>query len=147
MKACRCCKIEKPLSDFVRNAAFKNKVDTICLACNRVRVKDWRKANPEKRALQMKREGAQDYTKNKHLRYSYGITLTDYNTMLEQQQECCAICKRHESLFKRRLHVDHDHNTGKVRQLLCIDCNHLLGRAKDNINILLASIDYLNRHK
>ena len=44
----------------------------------------------------------------------------------------------------RRLAVDHNHTTGKVRGLLCSNCNTLLGKAKDNVNILQAAIDYLN---
>ena len=52
----------------------------------------------------------------------------------------------HQVNFKRRLHVDHDHKTGSIRQLLCVDCNHMLGRSKDNTSILSKAIEYLNKH-
>lgn len=57
----------------------------------------------------------------------YGLTLEDYQRMLEEQNYCCAICGEHESNFSRRLAVDHDHKSGKVRALLCAICNQNLG--------------------
>lgn len=55
------------------------------------------------------------------------FTLEDYNRLFEQQQGKCIICGRHQVLLKRILNVDHDHNTGKVRGLLCIRCNVRMG--------------------
>jgi hypothetical protein len=80
------------------------------------------------------------------LKKTYGITIEDYNKMFEEQKGCCAICGRHQSEEKKRLHTDHDHATGKVRGLLCVKCNNLLGQAKDSIEILELSIEYLKRH-
>ncbi len=60
------------------------------------------------------------------LKCRYGITIQDYDTMLENQGGKCAICRR-ERLGKRKLCVDHDHATGKVRGLLCTVCNSALG--------------------
>jgi hypothetical protein len=61
------------------------------------------------------------------LKYLYGITLEDYNRILKEQQDCCSICGREAYLFRKRLHVDHNHTTGKVRGLLCTNCNTRLG--------------------
>ncbi len=69
-----------------------------------------------------------------------------YNEMFSQQKGCCAICKKHQSELKKSLHVDHCHATGKVRELLCQECNHLLGNSQDDMKILLAAIAYLGRH-
>lgn len=64
------------------------------------------------------------------------------------QDSCCAICNIHESEApKKRLHVDHDHTTGKVRALLCGNCNVGLGHFKENINFLEAAIRYLRHHQ
>jgi hypothetical protein len=82
--------------------------------------------------------------KEYYLIYAYGITLEDYNKMFEEQQGCCAICGRHQSELKRALAVDHSHETGKVRGLLCGKCNHALGNVNDDISILLSMIEYLN---
>jgi len=84
-----------------------------------------------------------EYKKNNYLRCVYKITLNDYNNMLRNQNESCAICKKHKSNFSRMLSVDHCHNTGKIRGLLCAHCNHGLGKFKDNIKILECAINYL----
>lgn len=66
-----------------------------------------------------------------HLKRLYGITLEQYDQLLEKQNHSCAICKRHESEFKTRLAVDHDHKTGEIFGLLCMYCNHrLIGKER-----------------
>jgi len=80
-------------------------------------------------------------------RNAYGITLEQYNEIREAQSGRCAICKRHESELKRALHVDHDHATGKVRGLLCEDCNVALGRFRDDAAALFNAFTYLSFHR
>lgn len=80
------------------------------------------------------------------LRKNYGITLADYDAMFEAQAGCCAICGRHQSEFKRRLAVDHNHDTGRVRALLCDSCNYGLGFFRESQDLLSQAIDYLNAH-
>lgn len=73
----------------------------------------------------------------------------DYNQMLESQNYRCAICGdegNKENRF-RKLSIDHDHKTGKVRGLLCSNCNFLLGQAKDDIGILRNAITYLEENQ
>lgn len=146
MKTCRDCKKEKEQNLFIRNGGFKSGYDTLCLLCNRKRVKAWRKKNPEKRAVQSKREGQKEYSRSKQYRVYYGITLDDYNKMFAAQNGCCAICKTHQTHFKRRLSVDHNHTSQQIRQLLCHNCNALLGHAKENVNVLETAISYLTKH-
>ena len=100
MKICRDCKEEKAKNLFIRNGAFKDGYDTLCITCNRRRVKEWRKKNPEKRAIQSKKEGQKDYSRCKNYRALYGITIEIYNRMFSEQQGCCAICGKHQSSFK-----------------------------------------------
>lgn len=69
--------------------------------------------------------------KNRELRYNYGITLEDYESMFAAQHGACAICGRLQSDFKYRLSVDHNHETGTVRALLCVTCNHKIGVIED----------------
>ena len=71
----------------------------------------------------------------------YGITLEDYDTMLEVQNGCCAICKTDD--VKGRFAIDHCHTTGKVRGLLCFDCNTGIGKLKDDPSLLLSAYEYL----
>jgi hypothetical protein len=76
----------------------------------------------------------------------YGISLEEYNQRFIVQNGKCAICSKSQMEFKRRFHVDHDHETGKVRGLLCENCNHMLGHVFDNITILESAIIYLQNH-
>ncbi len=74
----------------------------------------------------------------------YGITLKDYDAMLEKQNGKCKICGTKKlAKDQGRFCVDHDHITSKIRGLLCYNCNHMLGNAKDDIKILASAIQYL----
>ncbi len=81
------------------------------------------------------------------LRRNYSMTVEHYNRLFSEQQSCCAICKRHQGEFKRRLAVDHCHASKEIRGLLCYDCNPMLGYAKDNEDRLLAAVSYLRKFK
>lgn len=93
----------------------------------------WQKANPDK-------------TKNAKLKHRLGITLVEYEAMLLGQGGRCAICHDDTPAHPRGWNVDHCHSTGKIRAILCTHCNRLLGGAKDNINTLLAAVEYLREH-
>ena len=94
-----------------------------------------------------------DKVKNGHLKRNYKITIEKYNEMLLSQNMCCAICLQEEKSLDNRknksrdLAVDHCHETGKVRGLLCWQCNTSLGKFKDSIEILQRAIDYLNKSR
>lgn len=75
----------------------------------------------------------------------YRMTIEEYDTLRVKQDFRCAICRRHESEFKRRLAVDHDHETGQNRGLLCINCNPALGKFKEDVTILERAIIYLKQ--
>ena len=74
--------------------------------------------------------------------YKYGLEPEQYKEMHKAQQGKCAICKE-EPKTKRGLHVDHDHETGKVRGLLCHGCNVALGSFKEDVTLLNKAIEYL----
>lgn len=73
----------------------------------------------------------------------YGITVDDYNQLFQEQQGRCKTCNKHQSELKDRLNIDHDHQTGKIRGLLCRSCNHALGLIEENIIILENMKQYL----
>jgi len=79
---------------------------------------------------------------NSYARY-YGITIQEYDSLYAKQNEGCAICQSPTGSNGKRLAVDHDHQTGEVRGLLCDDCNTGLGKFKDNPNLLATAINYL----
>lgn len=76
------------------------------------------------------------------LKRSYGLTLSEKAAMLEKQGGKCAICKTNKFNGRGPV-VDHDHVTGRVRGILCVNCNMTLGRIKESISILKNAIDYL----
>ena len=86
-----------------------------------------------------------DYHKDKHLRGVYGITLEQYNSILEFQEYRCCVCGKHESeVPRKRLYVDHCHKSGDIRGLICAHCNTALGMVKDDVEILYRLAAYLN---
>lgn len=103
--------------------------------------KEWREKNKETYAAH-KREYAQknrDRYKDQELKRRYGISLEEYRELERKQNGLCAIC----GTKPKRLFVDHNHKTGKVRGLLCGNCNFGIGYFYENINNLQKSITYL----
>jgi hypothetical protein len=85
--------------------------------------------------------------KDKHAAFNrlhkHGITKEDYAIRLKDQQGKCAIC----GCLPKKLCVDHDHETGKIRGLLCNNCNLMLGHSKDSVERLRNAADYLDKNK
>jgi hypothetical protein len=79
-----------------------------------------------------------------HLKRKYGLTLEQYDAMLEAQGGVCAICRQPRP-EERTLHVDHDHDTGAIRGLLCFTCNNALGDFRDEPELFHAAAEYLDR--
>jgi len=84
--------------------------------------------------------------------HKQGCSKEQFNTLFEAQAGKCAICgatEGHRSRYQAiyRLAIDHDHRTGKIRGLLCNNCNRGLGRFKDSIETLQAAISYLKREQ
>ncbi|MEU2713871.1 endonuclease VII domain-containing protein [Streptomyces sp. NPDC007205] len=73
----------------------------------------------------------------------YGLTLQEYDRLVDAADGRCAIC-RQEPAPGKRLVVDHDHGTGVVRGLLCQNCNVMIGMAQDNPSTLARAIAYLH---
>ena len=112
-------------------------------------IKLWRKRNPERAAAISKkyyethRKKAYEYNRNHALKSLYGITTIEYNEMFAAQDGKCAICGKHQVELKKRLHVDHNHLTGKVRGLLCSNCNTMIGLSVENSKSLRLAAEYL----
>ena len=116
----------KPQKRLYERKYYRKNKDRLLAKCKR-----WRDANPEK-------------AKNAIYKSRYDITLADYEIMFETQDGKCAICGMINA-DGRNLGVDHDHETGDVRGLLCSKCNSALGLINDDINILAKMISYLNK--
>ena len=81
--------------------------------------------------------------KGYELKKAYGITIEDFESMLEKQRGRCAICERPKPGGKGDWHVDHCHDTGRVRGLLCHFCNTAIGSLNDSVDLLKRCIKYL----
>jgi hypothetical protein len=84
--------------------------------------------------------------KNYKLKKTYNLTLEQFNDKLNNQNNKCSICYRTFDEKINKAQVDHNHQTGKIRDLLCFFCNSTLGMVKEDKNILNNMINYLNKH-
>lgn len=135
---CSGCKINQPLSMFWKREGRKSKRQSHCKDCQNAARRRQRVNNlTEFKARELKRG----------MRRHYGLTVEQREAMFKAQDGKCACCGRPESDFKRVLHVDHDHVTGKVRALLCTRCNPGLGYFQDSIELLEKGIEYLKKFK
>jgi hypothetical protein len=80
-----------------------------------------------------------------NLKDKYGITPEVYDAMALAQNGVCAICGR-PNVSNKRLSVDHDHKTGKVRELLCNDCNCSIGLLQEDPSIMIKMANYITKH-
>ena len=135
-KRCASCRETKPVGDFYHEyggAGYRS----YCKPCQKA-----------KRRAAYERAGGKDVPYEQLIRQRYGITLADYNAQLRSQAHRCAICRRPETMrYKtgtvRRLSVDHDHVSGRLRGLLCHRCNMLVWAFEENHTTLAAIEAYL----
>jgi len=86
--------------------------------------------------------------RRKKLKARFGITLEQYDEMFNAQDGACKICKNPETIENRRLAVDHDHSTGKIRGLLCFKCNTIVGHIENSgLEIVESIFEYLKEEK
>ena len=78
-----------------------------------------------------------------NLKKRYGVEIAQYDAMFAAQNGLCGICGTHQNDLPKRLSVDHSHYSGKIRGLLCNDCNLTLGRMKDDVVRLKSAIEYI----
>ena len=139
-RRCRVCKKEKNLLDEYylsrKDPTKKSSYSYECKECTVKRTVEYNKVNSET-------------VRSQYLRRNYGLSFDEFESMLSEQNNCCAICgtnkpSKNKGRYKR-FHVDHDKN-GKIRGLLCKSCNIALGEVEDNIHTLKSMIQYLESH-
>ena len=148
-KQCVKCKEIKDLDKFVKRNDRKSGIGSICKMCVNERCKLWNKRNRDRvlaRARELYKQNDGMGSKNSQLKRMYGITLDQYNKMLVDQSNKCAICGKEQLKYRRRLSVDHCHETNKVRGLLCHPCNAAFGLLQENMDIILNMANYAKKH-
>jgi hypothetical protein len=137
MYTCKKCSVEKPLSEYYKTTDRKSGYKTICKECI--------KKDP---LTENRKHKMRVYGRAYHLNKKYNLTEEDYAYKLIEQNHKCFICGMdEEEIPKKRLFVDHCHETGKIRKLLCHHCNAGLGHFKDSIQNLTKAISYLDSFK
>lgn len=141
MKICPKCREEKPGVDFTRNKNYPDGRWVYCKACDaarrqtpeyivkrKARLKVWRAKDPRRQPRAMRK-------------HKYGITHDEFEKLMESQGHGCAICW--EDFDEATAQVDHDHETGAVRGLLCRQCNLGLGNFREDLCLLDRAAKYL----
>jgi len=142
-KVCSGCGESKSLDEFHKNSKSLDERQSACKSCQIERNQKWSAANKDYK----KQRDRQWYTTNKDQINSrrrtlrYGLTEDQYQSMIRDQAGCCGICNQ----LTETLVVDHCHNTGDVRGLLCNRCNINLGGLGDTIESVRAALRYLER--
>ena len=141
---CSKCNTNQPIEQFLKHKGHRGSIErsSWCRTCAAAHNREWRKKNKE-------------HVKNQRLLKQYDMTLEEYKQMAEQQNGVCAICGGPPTLMMggsgtkeqyRLLDVDHDHNTGAIRGLLCNKCNRGIGDFEDNVSSLRNAADYLEKN-
>jgi len=154
-KQCSPCLLDKNTSDFSIRDKSTRELRSWCKDCcnadNRARHykqkndPGYAKERAKKARIYRSLEEKKQSLKNADLKNKYGITKQYWDELFASQKGSCAICERHQSELKKTLCVDHCHKTGKVRGLLCHECNSSLGLLKDNPDNCIKAASYLNK--
>lgn len=150
-RTCKKCNETKPIEDFTRNESCALGRLHRCKSCTNAWTRAYKRANPEKARAYYKKwlatrpaGYARAITRASHLRRTFGMSTSDYDSLLVEQGGGCGICGGRETRNKHRvLSVDHSHTTGAVRGILCDACNNGLGRFEDSGTRLLDAVAYL----
>jgi len=149
-KVCTYCNKELPTHSFdtyPKNG--KRYVKATCITCSNIKQRVWRKENKEKVKEQNKRSNAnrdiekrREFDRQRHHKRNYGISRETFEKECARLNNQCEICNTQV----KTLHVDHCHEEGHNRGLLCGNCNRALGMMKDSTKILANAIKYLERN-
>ena len=158
-RICCICKNEKKIEEFCKDKHDKSGYTYSCKTCRAKKHKEWSFSNPEKvKALNEKhRQTRRDYYNSPKIKEKYnllrikrdfGMEAEDYLNLQAKQKGLCAICGEPETCSRQKnLSLDHNHETGKVRELLCNSCNRGLGYFRDKHELLQKATNYLIKHE
>lgn len=164
MKKCKKCKLEKVDAEYYRSKKSSKNLRSVCKRCCKEPRKEYEYKDNKVCASCKQEKAVSNFSKNKlsktgkssycllceaerHSKFvihSYGITLIEHLNMLKFQDFKCAICN---CVGNRALGIDHCHTSGKVRGLLCNNCNTGLGMFKDSQDLLLIAAAYLEHNR
>lgn len=145
-KTCTRCNQLKPINLFPCVSKTNKKPRSQCKQCC---------AEKQRQIYANKPEQYRNYSRKRRVKYNnihkrianlrtFGLIIEDYETMLQAQNNQCAICGTVQCTSGKRLAIDHCHLTGKIRGLLCLRCNQAIGKFNDNYFLLQQAADYVS---
>jgi hypothetical protein len=137
-KTCSACREVLDLNSFHKNKAMPDGLHSQCKSCNNAARKLHKQKNPGQHK-KWNQKNPHDFL----ARHGVDITAERFYEMLDEQDGKCLICGHKPEENEKRLCIDHDHKTNKVRGLLCDLCNRGLGMFRDNPDFLIAAARYL----
>ena len=140
MKKCTKCGELKSLFEFSKHKRHRDGLRFRCKGCEAEDAKAKKKESLEKDYL-----GTRLKERANNLKRMFGMSLEDYEQKAKAQNNVCVICKE-ACKSGKNLAVDHDHNTGAIRDLLCGNCNGGLGKFQDSPELLEKAAEYLRKH-
>lgn len=140
-KNCACCKRRKPKGQFAINNQQKDGFSCYCKECQHNKSAIYRKKNRERVQASSRQCNLKRRLKK------LGLTLSEYTDMLIKQKGRCAICGISDTKYKQGFDIDHNHKTGKVRGLLCNQCNFLVGLSRESFLIINKLKQYLKKYQ
>ena len=144
-KTCTKCKETRPIDDFHNDRTGKNGKRSQCRFCVLAANKDWQARNPEHAKECWKRSSNKRYSKDvrqKRRLKSYNLSESQYTLLVSFSAGKCNICERE---LGTKEHIDHCHDSGKVRGLLCVKCNTAIGLLNDDAALMRRAIEYIER--
>lgn len=131
LKTCEKCGVQQDTNDYYKKETTLDGLDPWCKKCVRRKFKILNLNGRSQR--------------KSHLKRNYKLTLKEYDQLFHKQCGYCYICLTHQDKLKKKLAVDHCHQTGKVRGLLCMKCNTALGKFNDDIYLIERALAYLKK--
>ena len=139
MKKCTVCNEEKPLDEFYNYKTSKDGKSYRCKSCDSAARRQYYLENETSKEKRLERT-------RKHRYKTYGITPEEYDSLLKEQDHKCGICGGTDTHSPSKyFSVDHCHDTGKIRGLLCNRCNRGLGFLGDTSSGLQKALEYLKK--
>ena len=144
MIRCSGCKVDKQEDEFHRNSTRKSGRASFCKPCAIEYQKKYRVQNHESLIAKQRQRYTPEQRAAMDRKRMYGISNEDYQALLDAQGGVCAIC-HNPCVSGKRLAVDHNHETGVVRGLLCTRCNPGIGYFQDDLALMHRAMAYLER--
>jgi Recombination endonuclease VII len=146
MRACFRCKAIKPLDDFRPYNGRTDKKHSWCKPCCNSWDREYYHKNKNKfqQKAKLYRKKYPDKVRNSMLSQTYGISLEDWNSLFVAQGSQCKVCGADTPRGNKFWHTDHNHETGRVRGILCSTCNQTIGFVERNLVSLFSLIEHIS---